>query len=170
MEHELIYYRHLRPGYGYMEHVEIDFIPRCDDGTLPPNSSLNQWARYIMDATDRAYKPLAYNHNTRQFLERQGFVDIEEEVIRIPLNPWPADPHQKDIGRWYNLGVCQGLEAFTLAPLTRVAGWKKVDVERLLTEVKREICSKKYHAYNNVYVCFFSFFSSSIESLQARHC
>lgn len=135
-----------------MEHVEIDFVPRCDDGSLPPTSSLNQWARYLGDATERNFKPMAYNHNTRHYLERQGFVDIEEEIIRIPLNPWPADPLQKDTGRWYNLGICQGLEAFTLAPLTRIAGWKKADVDQLLAEVKKEICSKKYHAYNNMYV------------------
>jgi hypothetical protein len=103
-----------------------------------------------MDATARAYRPMAYNADTRIMLERQGFVEIQEQVIKVPLNPWPADPHLKDIGRWYNLGLTQGLEAMTLAPLTRMSGWNKADVERLCSEVKREICSKKFHAYCNV--------------------
>jgi hypothetical protein len=133
-----------------MEHVEIDFQPRCDDGSLPPNASLVQWSRYLLEATTEADKTLAYNHNTRQMLQRQGFVDISEQVIKIPLNPWPTDPHERDIGRWFNLGLTQGLEAITLAPLTRVLRWKKTDVDRLLSETKREICSKKYHAYCNV--------------------
>jgi hypothetical protein len=28
--------RHLKPGSGFLEHIEIDIIPRCDDGPLPP--------------------------------------------------------------------------------------------------------------------------------------
>jgi hypothetical protein len=83
-------------------------------------------------------------------LENQGFVDIKEQVIKIPLNPWPTDPHLKDIGRWYNLGLTQGLEALTLGPLTRVSQWSKTDVDKLISEVKREVCSKKYHAYCNM--------------------
>lgn len=142
--------RHLKPGFGWLEHVEIDMAPRCDDGSLPPNCQLATWYRLVMDATARAYRPMAYNADTRLMLERQGFVEIQEQVIKVPLNPWPADPHLKDIGRWYNLGLTQGLEAMTLAPLTRMSGWNKADVERLCSEVKREICSKKFHAYCNV--------------------
>jgi len=127
-------------------------MPRCDDGTLPPNSSLINWARFLLDATDRAYRPLAYNVETRAMLERQGFVEIQEQVIKVPLNPWPADPFLKDVGRWYNLGLTQGLEALTLGPLTRMSSWKQADVDRLIADAKREICSKKYHAYCNLHI------------------
>jgi hypothetical protein len=83
-------------------------------------------------------------------LESSGFVDIQEQVIQVPLNPWPVDPHLKDIGRWYNLGLTQGLEALSLAPLMRIKNWKRADVDRLVQDVKREICSKRYHAYCNM--------------------
>jgi hypothetical protein len=88
-------------------------------------------------------------------LERQGFVEIQEQVIKVPLNPWPADPHLKDIGRWYNLGLTQGLEALSLGPFTRVNLWTKADVDRLIAEVKKEVCSKRFHAYCNMYVPLF---------------
>ncbi len=104
----------------------------------------------MTEASERAYKPLAYNTQTRQMIEGQGFVDITEQIIRVPFNPWPADPHQKEIGRWYNLGLVQGLEAMSLGPLTRMSGWKKSEVDRLIGEAKKEICSKKYHAYCNM--------------------
>lgn len=143
-------YRHLKPGFGWLEHVEIDMEPRCDDGTLPADSSIIQWSRLLFDATERAYRPLAYNHETGPMLQRAGFVDIKEEVIKIPLNPWESDPHQKDIGRWYNLGLTQGLEALTTAPLTRMSQWTKADVDRLIADVKREVCSKRFHVYCNM--------------------
>jgi len=133
-----------------MEQVELDFSPRCDDGTLPANAALYHWARNLTEATERAYKPLAYNTNTRQMLEGQGFVDISEQIVRVPLNPWPTDPHQKDIGRWYNLGLVQGLEALSLGPLTRISSWKKEHVDRLVSDAKKEICAKKYHVYCNM--------------------
>jgi len=133
-----------------MEQVEIDMVPRCDDGTLPANSHLVQWSRLLLDATARAYRPIAYNTETRSMLERSGFVEIQEQVIRVPLNPWPADPHLKDIGRWYNLGLTEGLEALTLGPLTRMSQWTPADVNRLIADAKREICSKKYHTYCNM--------------------
>ena len=88
-------------------------IPRCDDGTLPPNSQLWHWTQAVLEATATAYRPMAYNTETRSMLESSGFVDIQEQIIQVPLNPWPKDPHAKDIGRWYNLGLTQGLEALS---------------------------------------------------------
>ena len=83
-------------------------------------------------------------------LQQAGFVDIQEQVIQIPINPWPADPHLKEVGRWYNLGLTQGLEALTLGPLCRMSNWKKAEVDKLVADTKREICSKKNHVYNNM--------------------
>lgn len=103
-----------------------------------------------MQATEQACKPLQYNHDTRAVLAAQGFVDIKEEVIKVPLNPWEKDSHQKDIGRWYNLGMTQGLEACSLGPFTRMFRWTKEDVTRLIAEVHKEICSRKIHAYHLV--------------------
>ena len=144
--------RHLKPDYGWMEHVEIDFTPKCDDGSLPRNAALMDWSHQLMNATEKAYKPMAYNTGTRDMLQHAGFVEVTEEVIRIPFHPWPSDPHQKDIGRWFILGLFQGLEALTLGPLTRVLGRNREDVEKLVAEVKREICTKKYHVFCEMHI------------------
>lgn len=123
-------------------------VPRCDDGTLPPNSALVNWTRYIMEAMSIQNMSIAYNQDTRLTLEKAGFVDVKEQRIMVPFNPWPAtDPHLKEVGRWYNLGFTQALEALTLAPLTRNLEWTKADVDRLIQDTKREVCSKRVHAY-----------------------
>jgi hypothetical protein len=137
----------LKPGVGYIENIEIDMIPRSRDQSIPTNSPLMAWIHYLMDATASFQRPLAYNEGTQELLERQGFVDIKHEVIEIPLNPWASDPHAKDIGRWYNLGLTQGVEALTMAPMTRMRRWQKEDVDRMVQEVKRDICSRKMHAF-----------------------
>ena len=141
--------RHLKPGVGHFEQVEIDMRPRCDDETLP-YKPIAQWYDWLEDATARASRSIAYQRNTQQMLQSQGFVDIEETVIRLPFNSWPSDSHQKEIGRWYNLGLTEGLEAVSLGPLTRCFQWPPADVRRLVTEIKPAICNKRYHAYNNL--------------------
>ena len=145
-------YRHLKPGYGSLEHVEIDFQPRCDDGTLSPELNVVKWYNWLVDATQRAGKCLAYQHTTRQMLQAAGFVDIVETVIRAPYNAWHSDSHLKDIGRWYNLGMTEGLEALSLGPLTRVYHWSPEVVRGLIPGVAKEISSKRIHGYNNMYV------------------
>ncbi len=143
--------RHLKPGTGWIEHVEIDMEPRCDDYTLSQDSMLVKWYRWLADATHRVSRPIAYEHRTRQMLQQAGFIDIQETVIRVPYNSWPNDPHQKDIGRWYNLGITEGLEALTFAPLTRVYQWDlNAHIKPLLENVRKEICNRKIHAYNNM--------------------
>lgn len=143
--------RHLKPGYGWIEQVEVDLRPQCDDGTLRPDSHISQWYQYLADATARVSKPIAYESNTGYILRQAGFIDIQETVIRAPYNSWPADPHQKEIGRWYNLGITEGLEALSLAALTRVNRWDADQhVRPLLAAVRNEMNSRKIHAYNNM--------------------
>ena len=143
--------RHLKPGSGWIEHVEIDLQPRCDDHTLSTESAVSKWYNYLADATARVSRPIAYEHNTRQLLQDAGFIDIQETIIRAPFNSWPNDPHQKEIGRWYNLGLTEGLEALSFAPFTRVNRWNLHEhVKPLVEAVRREICNRKIHAYNNM--------------------
>ncbi|KAH0542627.1 Secondary metabolism regulator lae1, partial [Trichoglossum hirsutum] len=143
-------YRHLKPGYGHLEHVEIDFQPRCDEGTLSPELNVVKWYNWLVDATYRSGRCIAYQHSTRQMLQEAGFVDIVETIIRAPYNDWPSDPHEKNIGRWYNLGMTEGLEALSLGPLTRVFKWPAETVRGIIPGVEKEINCKRIHAYNNM--------------------
>jgi hypothetical protein len=147
----LTFTRHLKPGSGWIEQVEIDMKPRCDDGTLPPDSALVQWHNYLTNATECANRPIAFQANTREMLQTAGFIDIREQVIRAPLNGWPTDPHQKQIGRWYNIGLSEGLGALSAAAFTRINRWNMQDhVEPLLKEVEKEMNKSSMHTYNNM--------------------
>ena len=133
--------------------MEIDLEPRCDDHTLLPDCPLVQWYKYLVEATQNVSRPIQYNLNTRELLHMAGFIDIQETRIRIPLNSWPNDPHEKEIGRWYNLGLTEGLEALSLAPFSRVFQWNvRHHIRPLLEAARAQICNKKIHAYNHMYV------------------
>lgn len=62
----------------------------------------------------------------------------------------------KDCGRWFGAGLIEGLEAMSLGPFTRVLGWTPEEVKNFLGPVKRDIQNKNIHAYNLVYVLFYT--------------
>ncbi|KAL8744968.1 MAG: hypothetical protein Q9190_002856 [Brigantiaea leucoxantha] len=145
--------RHLKPGIGFFEQVEMDLEPRCDDGTLPANATIRHWYNSLAQATYLANRPIAYRHDTRQMLEAQGFTEIEEEVIRVPLSGWTKVPHEQAMSRWYSLALTEGLEAYSLGPLTREPClWPREDVHRYCKEVEREILNIHNHTYNTMCV------------------
>ncbi|KAM6513140.1 hypothetical protein FALCPG4_015610 [Fusarium falciforme] len=144
---------HLKPGTGFMEQVEIDWVPRCDDDSLPPDSALSQWASKLLDAMDRYGRPMrVHPEETQRQLAQAGFVDINEIVIRACHNSWPEDPNEKETGRWFNLGLSKGLAALSCAAMVKMLGMSKEEVERLCARVNREICLRSYHAYCRIYI------------------
>lgn len=98
----------------------------------------------------RAHRPIEYQNNTRELLARAGFVDIQEQIIRLPYNTWPAGTKEREIGRWYGTGLPLYLEALSLAPFTRVFRWSPDDVKAIVKSVADAVVTRKCHAYNNV--------------------
>ena len=140
--------RHLKPCYGYVEQVEIDWSPRCDDGTLPRNAHILQWADELMEAMDSLGRPIRLESDvTKQRLADAGFVDIKEEAIRLPLSSWPTERHAGYVGRWFNLGICQACQPLSLAPLGRCHGRTPDVIYDLTKKVKAELDGNTVHAY-----------------------
>lgn len=139
--------RNLARGTGRFEQVEVDFRPRCDDGTLP-NWPVVDWFGWLKDATRIANRPIAYSHDTRRMLLEQGFVDVEEIVIRLPF--WGSDRDTDSVGRWYNLGLTDAIEALSLGPLRRYSDWSVDEIRRIVQEVRTAICRPNEHGYNNL--------------------
>ena len=100
----------------------------------------------------KAHTNPSHTTSTRQQLQSAGFTEVAEQIIRIPLNSWPKDKQEHDIGQWCLLGLDLYLEALTLGPFTRVLGWGKQRVEKLLVEVRRDLRTKRYHAYCELHV------------------
>ncbi|KAK4153168.1 Trans-aconitate 2-methyltransferase [Chaetomidium leptoderma] len=136
-------FRHLKPHNGYIEQVEIDWTPRCDDGTLPRNTHIVQWANQLLDVIDTLDRSIHLDSNlTRQRLADASFVDIKEEVIRLPLTG-----KGKDVGRWFNLSIRQACQPLSLAPLVRGDSWTPDKIHDLSEKVRVEIYNNTTHAY-----------------------
>lgn len=139
---------HLKPRVGYIEQVEIDWIPRCEDGTLPPHAEILRWASELLSAMDDHGRSMRVDsQRTMAQLREAGFVDIKEEVIKVALNGWPTDPDEKERGRWLALGLTTGLAALTLAPLARMRDKSSAEIQNLVERVRLEVADRRIHAF-----------------------
>jgi hypothetical protein len=53
-------------------------------------------------------------------IEKAGFVTVVEQIFKVPLGGWAADPKLKELGLWALLSFDTGFEAYALATLMRV--------------------------------------------------
>lgn len=51
-------FMHLRPG-GWFEQVEIDFTPRCEDGSLV-HTSMHKWYQWFQEAMEMLWRPIGH--------------------------------------------------------------------------------------------------------------
>ena len=139
---------HLRPGCGWLEHVEIDWTPQCKGGSWPPDFQTLHLFQELFSAMDEVNMPMRVDPGaTKERLLAAGFVDISEERIQILWNPWPPNLDEKEVGRWFNLGLTQGLEAIIMAPLTRVKGWTDEEVRNFVKHCQLEISRQQIHGH-----------------------
>lgn len=65
----------------------------------------------------------------KRWYEEAGFVDVQEKIIRMPMNQWPRDRHAKALGKMSEANLLAGLGAFTMGPFSRVFGWNMTEIE-----------------------------------------
>ncbi|KAJ9204549.1 hypothetical protein DTO021D3_4818 [Paecilomyces variotii] len=144
-------FSHLRPG-AWFEQVEIDFEPRCDDRSLE-GSALRSWYQWLKQATEDTMRPISHSsRETIRNLQEAGFVEIDHQMVGLPLNPWHQDEHEKKVARWYNLAFSESVETISLASLCRVCNWPVDRVKSLAADVKSEAFNKEIHAYNILHI------------------
>lgn len=82
-------------------------------------------------------------------MEEIGFVDVQEKLLKWPVNTWPKDPHLKKLGLWFQHDLLEGLNS-TRAVLTRTLGWSDERVEAFLVHVGNDLRNIKVHAYKTM--------------------
>jgi metalloendopeptidase OMA1, mitochondrial len=144
-------FRYLKPG-AYMECQEIYTTIYCDDGTMPEDWEFARWARKQDEAAMELNRPLRIANKLKRWMEQIGFVDVHEEVFKVPINSWPKDPQFKLIGRFHERNMMDGLQAFSLGFMHRGLGWSRADIEVYLATVRQSLKDRSVHAYQKLYV------------------
>lgn len=110
-------YSHMRPG-GWVEIVEHSVEPTSDDGSVGPDHFFTLWGKTVIEGGEKLGKGFRIWREAKACMERAGFVDVVEVPFKWPMNAWPSDPQLREIGRWNQLRLHDGIEGFMLRILT----------------------------------------------------
>ena len=137
-------YNHLKPG-GYVEMQEYDAEFFADDDSLDRARWSVTWTTQLDEASQRFNKRINVAQFHKQWIIDAGFVDVKEEVHRIPVGPWAKDPHLKELGKWERLHMQMSVESHTPALFSRILGWTPDQIRVLIECAKAEIRDKNLH-------------------------
>ncbi|CRG85398.1 hypothetical protein PISL3812_02471 [Talaromyces islandicus] len=129
--------QHIKPG-GFYEIQEFRVWFHSQDHGLPNNSSIEKWQRLLTDGTARFGKPLNIVEQLAKKLRAAGFVNVHEEIRRVPIGAWPKDKSLKELGRWMQVHAIESVEPLTLAVFTRVLGWGEDECRSFIYKVQEE--------------------------------
>ncbi|KAL5598889.1 hypothetical protein BROUX41_003790 [Berkeleyomyces rouxiae] len=134
----------LKPG-GWCEIQEYDAWVFSDDDSC----DRARWTMDWVDKLDIASRKFGRTMNVARFHKQwmidAGFEDVHEEVVRIPIGPWPKDPHLKELGRFEQIHMQMSVESHTLALFTRIWGYTEEQARLLIEGVKRDFRNKDLH-------------------------
>ncbi|KAH7149799.1 S-adenosyl-L-methionine-dependent methyltransferase [Dactylonectria estremocensis] len=143
-------YDNLAPG-GYAELQEADLFLSSDDDTLTADHALVRCLQLMHEASVQFGRAFQEIQPLKAMMEEIGFVDVARARRKWPTNTWPQDKRHKELGAWSRMNLDGGLEAFTMAPLTRAHGWSREQVVLFLVDVRRDLNDRGIHAYWPVY-------------------
>ena len=108
----------------------------------------------MIEATEKAGRPLQAAMTCANDLRDIGFVDIVEVPLKWPINRWPKEPKYKELGMWTQENFVSGIEAMSLALFTRMLGWSREQVMVFITQVRKDMKDTKIHAYWPIYAVY----------------
>jgi hypothetical protein len=113
---------------GYIEQLELDPQPKSEDGSLPADSILFQWLTVGRDWARATGKTFLVATELKRQIADAGFVDVVEQVFKLPMGTWSSDERFKNIGRFYQQFWREGMEGWIMAIATRHLGASYVSV------------------------------------------
>ncbi|KAI9802363.1 MAG: hypothetical protein M1833_001869 [Piccolia ochrophora] len=140
-------YDNLAPG-GWIESQEYETTSRTDDDTFPKPSALLNWIENLNKAAATFGKPTNIAHAMKKYVEDAGFINVTEQIYKVPMSPWAKDPKLKEQGRFNQLAMLESLQAYTLRLFTGVLGWSTEEAEVTLVNVRKELKDQSIHNYS----------------------
>ncbi|KAL7273883.1 hypothetical protein RUND412_003244 [Rhizina undulata] len=141
-------YGYLRPN-GYLEIVEHDLHAQSDDDTFQPTCALYRYLQNL-NTISTAQGCVGWNslNKFKTWMTEAGFVDVDEDLHKVPWGPWPNDKKQKELGKMVRVISESGMEAHALALLTRTNEYDPEKAKELIMEAKLDLKDRGVHVWN----------------------
>ncbi|KAK6814358.1 hypothetical protein RU639_009534 [Aspergillus parasiticus] len=142
----------LHPG-GYLEQAEMSVTPVSDDGSTA-GTIYEIWGEKSLEAGDKFGKTLRIVDESKQRMIEAGFVNVTEHRYKLPIGPWPKDPHLKTLGRFFRIVMDESLEMWAMMLWTKILGWSREEVEVIFAKMRDALNNPSIHAYLEISVVF----------------
>jgi hypothetical protein len=126
-----------------------------------------KWGKLFKEAMAKMNRTWPELTEYKTVMEEAGFVDVQERFYKRASNDWPKDPKMKEVGRvsqkipsvltalltpakYECLNHMEGIEAFTLAPFTRILGWTVEEAQVMIAQVRAEWPKRSLHGYQKM--------------------
>ncbi|KAK1774104.1 S-adenosyl-L-methionine-dependent methyltransferase [Copromyces sp. CBS 386.78] len=138
-------FEQLNPG-GWMEWQ--DYYPHIQsvDGSIA-GTALERWTRMYVEGGQRLGRDMLAPRRYKQWMEEAGFINVVEEKLVIPGNPWPKGKDQKVMGVWQMTNFLEGVHAVSMTIFTKGLGMSPEEVEVFLVDVRKDIRNLGVHFY-----------------------
>lgn len=131
---------------GWLEFQDISIPMRCIDSSWE-GSALKQWTDDMLACIKKIGRDMGYSQRYKAMFAEAGLVDVQDRHFVWPSNQWVKGAHNKKLALWFQKDLSDGLEAISLAILSRVGGLTKEEIQKLLDQVRRDLANPRIHAY-----------------------
>ncbi|KAK5010313.1 hypothetical protein LTR28_010644 [Elasticomyces elasticus] len=133
---------------AWLEVQEYDaWVYSNDDEEMTEAPWTKEWCDTMTDVSTRFQKPLNIARFHKRWMEEAGFVDVREEVYKVPLGPWTRDAKLKELGRYERMHMNESVEAHSIALYTRVLNYSLDQAKVFFEMVKKEFNDRSLHLY-----------------------
>ncbi|KAL0939767.1 methyltransferase domain-containing protein [Colletotrichum truncatum] len=136
---------HLNPG-GWVEFQDMDGKYYSDDGTYTEEHAMYQWNKKFIEACEAMGRTARPGPQLEGWVRHAGFQNVVHRRFKVPIGPWPRDPHFKDVGMLNLVQLLEGLEGFSLKVFCGFLGQSEGWLRELLGKVREEMKSAAVHA------------------------
>lgn len=107
---------------GWIEQLEVEIDPLCDDQTADPNSEIKSLVNLTTEMSVRAGRDFHISRSMKAMIEAAGFVDVQEQRLKLPLGHWSTDPKYREVGKFFERFYKTGLQGWLMQICTRYLG------------------------------------------------
>ncbi|KIX07729.1 uncharacterized protein Z518_02383 [Rhinocladiella mackenziei CBS 650.93] len=107
---------------GWIEQLEIEIKASTDDDSDRPGSHIKRICALHTELGAASGREFDIAATMKEHIEQAGFVDVQQQRLKLPLGPWPSDPKMKEVGRLFERFYKTGLQGWLLHICTRSWG------------------------------------------------
>lgn len=137
--------RNLEPG-GWVEFQDFDLSYYSEDGSLKDEHAVMVWVKLMGDAARSMGRDPCPGSKLEGWVKDVGYTNITHQRYKLPLGPWPRDPHLKQVGIHNFMQVNQGLEGLSMRLCVNVLKWTPEQAMVMLSQVRKDLHNPSIHA------------------------